>query len=75
MAAVGHGGLKEGQVVNKLVEEYRQKNKKDLTDKEVMEAVEAKDKPIVVKSKSGIIVKGLHDLAVRFQVLFSGAGG
>ena len=23
LAAVGHGGLKEGQVVNKLVEEYR----------------------------------------------------
>lgn len=67
LAAIGHGGLKEGQVANKLVEEYRLKHKKDLTDKEVMEAVEAKDKPIVVKSKSGIIVKGLHDLAVRFS--------
>ena len=28
LAAVGHGGLKEGQVVNKLVEEYEKVHKK-----------------------------------------------
>ena len=29
LAAIGHGGLKEGQVVNKLVEEYEKANKKE----------------------------------------------
>ena len=32
LAAIGHGGLKEGQVVNKLVEGYEKKKKKELTD-------------------------------------------
>ena len=32
LAAIGHGGLKEGQVVNKLVEGYEKKQKKELTD-------------------------------------------
>ena len=27
LAAIGHGGLKEGQVVNRLVEEYRKEHK------------------------------------------------
>nr|WP_130435352.1 bifunctional (p)ppGpp synthetase/guanosine-3',5'-bis(diphosphate) 3'-pyrophosphohydrolase [Cuneatibacter caecimuris] len=68
MAAVGHGGLKEGQVVNKLQEEYRKKHKKELTDQKVIEAAaENKEKVKIAKSKSGIVVKGLHDLAVRFS--------
>lgn len=67
VAAVGHGGLKEGQVVNKLLEEYEKKNKKRITDEKVLESVsEVKDKP-KVKSKSGIVVKGIHDVAVRFS--------
>lgn len=33
LAAIGHGGLKEGQVVNKLVEGYEKKKKKELTMK------------------------------------------
>lgn len=32
LAAIGHGGLKEGQVINKLVEEYDKENRKNLTD-------------------------------------------
>ena len=28
LAAIGHGGLKEGQVVNRLVEEYGKDHKK-----------------------------------------------
>ena len=31
LAAIGHGGLKEGQVINKLVEEYEKENQKKLT--------------------------------------------
>lgn len=68
LAAVGHGGLKEGQVVNKLIEEYEKKHKKEVTDEEILEAVsETKGKTTVSKSKGGITVKGIHDVAVRFS--------
>lgn len=67
-AAIGHGGLKEGQVINKLVEEYEKTHKKALSDSEVLESVtESKEKIRVVKSKGGIVVKGIHDVAVRFS--------
>ena len=39
LAAIGHGGLKEGQVVNKMVEEYEKDHKKEITDEKVLEAV------------------------------------
>lgn len=68
LAAVGHGGLKEGQVVNRLLEEDRKKQKKEITDEKVIETVSAvKDKVHIRKSKSGIIVKGIDDVAVRFS--------
>ena len=70
LAAIGHGGLKEGQVINKLVEEYEKKHKKELADKEILAAVaeNTKDKPQPeVHSKNGIVVKGIHDLSVRFS--------
>ena len=68
LAAIGHGGLKEGQVFNKLAEAYDKENKKNLTDEQVLEAAqEAPDRIHVAKGKSGIVVKGIHDVAVRFS--------
>ena len=68
LAAIGHGGLKEGQVFNKLLEAYEKENKKNLTDEQVLEAVaENQEKLHIAKSKSGIVVKGIHDVAVRFS--------
>ena len=69
LAAIGHGGLKEGQVFNKLVEAYDKENKKNLTDEEVLEAASAEnqDKNHHAKCKSGIVVRGIHDVAVRFS--------
>lgn len=68
LAAIGHGGLKEGQVINKLIEEFEKKHNKEITDEEILEAVsESKEKTIVSKSKGGITVKGIHDVAVRFS--------
>ena len=68
LAAVGHGGLKEGQIVNKLLEEYKKKNKKEITDDNILETVsEVKERIPLKKSKSGIVVEGIHDLAVRFS--------
>lgn len=68
LAAVGHGGLKEGQVVNKLCEIYDKEHKRAVTDEQVLEGVtENKEKPAPVKAKGGIVVKGIHDVAVRFS--------
>lgn len=68
LAALGHGGLKEGQVLNKLMEAYDKENKKIVTDEQVLEAAaEHHEKMRVAKSKSGIVVKGIHDVAVRFS--------
>ena len=71
LAAVGHGGLKEGQVVNKLVEEYEKVHKKQMTDQEALMEISEKNKsekrPAQTRKKSGITVKGIHDLSVRFS--------
>jgi len=71
LAAVGHGGLKEGQVVNKLVEEHKKTTSKNVTDDDlVSQFAEAKAKHAVHKerSESGIVVHGIHDVAVRFSM-------
>ena len=69
LAAIGHGGLKEGQVVNRLAEEYGKDHRQAITDKVVLERVAeaAKYKVHIAKSKSGIVVKGIDDMAVRFS--------
>ncbi len=67
-AAVGHGGLKEGQIINKMQELYDKDHKKAITDEEVLSAVaESQGKHMKAKSQSGIVVKGIHDVAVRFS--------
>ncbi len=69
LAAVGHGGLKEGQIVNKMMEHYEKDHKKELTSEEVLAAVAESGqtrRPARIKSRSDIMVKGIHDLAVRF---------
>ena len=68
LAALGHGGLKEGQILNKLQEVYNKDHKAELTDEKVLPATaEKKEKLHIVKSKGGIVVKGIHDVAVRFS--------
>ena len=68
LATVGHGGLKEGQIVNRMYEEYKKDHLARITDEEVLETIsENKEKVPEKKSKSGIIVKGLYDVAVHFS--------
>ena len=72
LASVGHGGIKEGQIINKMVEEKAKFAKKHVSDSDIIEGIAAEsykanenlDKD---KSKSGIVVRGMHDLAVRFS--------
>lgn len=68
LAAVGHGGLKEGQIVNKMLELNDKEHKRNITDEEVLAAVaESNVTPQVSGSDNAIIVKGVHDVAVRFS--------
>ena len=68
LAAIGHGGLKEGQVFNKLMEAYEKEHTKKITDQDVLDAAsDAQEKLRLVKSKGGIVVRGIHDVAVRFS--------
>ncbi|WP_230399787.1 RelA/SpoT family protein [Novisyntrophococcus fermenticellae] len=70
LAALGHGGLKEGQILNKLIEVYDKEHMNHLTDQEVLEkssSAEDRSEVPVSKSKAGIVVRGIHDVAVRFS--------
>ncbi|MCR5054629.1 MAG: bifunctional (p)ppGpp synthetase/guanosine-3',5'-bis(diphosphate) 3'-pyrophosphohydrolase [Lachnospiraceae bacterium] len=70
LATVGHGGLKEGLVVNRMYEEYRKDHPIIATDEDVLREVgdfhETGDKRHP-RSKSGIRVKGAYDLPVHFS--------
>jgi len=69
LAAIGHGGLKEGQIINKMLEEREKQLKEEITDEEVLTTLSSQvnTPPTQIKSKSGIVVRGLDDLAVRLS--------
>ena len=71
LASIGHGGIKEGQVINKMVDEKTSREKKEQTDETILDTIAADGSrlPVMAKGKenSGIVVKGMHDLAVRFS--------
>lgn len=71
-AAIGHGGLKEGQIINKMMEFYEKDHKAPLTNEQVLAQVaenaqNVTNSPAKIRSKNGIVVKGIHDIAVRFS--------
>lgn len=75
-AAVGHGGLKEGQIINRLKEEMTKNIKKNISVEEVLKKggelvsqsqAERQGFSREKKSKSGIIVRGIGDIEVRFS--------
>ena len=71
-AAIGHGGVKEGQIVNRLYEEYRKEHLGSMTNDDILHLVSEKaaetssSQSARRRNGGAIIVKGLHDLAVRF---------
>ena len=66
MAAIGHGGLKEGQIVNRLLEEHRRLTEENVSDDDIAEEINRKSKHFEMP-KGSIKVHGVHDVAVRFS--------
>lgn len=69
VASVGHGGLKEGQIVNKLLSEYEKDHIQEVTDEDIIRETNASQNNENRRngSKSGIVVEGMDDVAVRFS--------
>lgn len=70
-AAVGHGGIKEGQIVNRLLEE-RQKEIREREFKEkpietVLKRNDGYEVESINKKKSGIMIQGFSDMSVRLS--------
>ncbi|MCI2000828.1 MAG: bifunctional (p)ppGpp synthetase/guanosine-3',5'-bis(diphosphate) 3'-pyrophosphohydrolase [Clostridia bacterium] len=68
-SAVGYGGLKEGQVINRLIEEKKNEENKNQTAADIIKKMEqnAMKKSASGKNGSGVIVKGAGDVAVKFS--------
>ena len=52
-----------------IIDEYEKKNKKTLTNEQILEEIaeNSKTKKNVPKSRGGIVVRGVHDVSVRFS--------
>lgn len=72
LAAIGHGALKEGQIANKMKELYDKDHPVEITDADVLKEIETKRDAYQMmlpkgKAQSGIVVRGVDDVAVRFS--------
>lgn len=70
IATVGHGALKEGQVVNRMVEIYESLHKESVSDDQVLANIkESAAKKMVTDSKNGngVVVRGMNGVAARFS--------
>lgn len=68
LASLGHGALKEGQVVNRMLAEKERIARKEITDENILDSIASNMAQSQNKREgNGIIVKGMHDLAVRFS--------
>ena len=69
LAAVGHGSLKEGQIVNRLYEEWKKTQEENVTEAQLLADINERggEKPRSVHHKGSIIVQGMGDVAVHFS--------
>ena len=67
-AAIGYGSMKERQIIQKLIDETL-KVKKELVPPEPVLEMHSEQTPVprVHRHSSGIVVKGVGDIAVRFS--------
>ena len=73
LAAVGHGGLKEAQIINRMIEEYRAEQKSRITDADIVEETNAKApslggyKDAKKRTESGVLIRGMSGVAVHLS--------
>ena len=71
LAAIGCGSLKEGQVVNRLADEWAKKEKVELSEEQLLENVNATGAKLSEQSgkrgHGGVIVKGMEGLAIHLS--------
>ncbi len=68
LAAIGHGSLKEGQIVNRLYEEWKKTQSKQITEEQLLSNLnEHAERKSNVHHKGSIIVQGMDDVAVHFS--------
>ena len=71
LAAIGHGALKETQVINKLTELLGRERKENPTDEQVLEEIRQQQNraSMLPKSRhsSGVVVDGINGVAIRFM--------
>lgn len=68
LAAIGHGGMKEGQVVNKLLDLYTEDHRHQATNEEIIQQVQSSSQHARPGSGTGaVIVKGVHGVSIRFS--------
>lgn len=78
-AAVGHGNIRERQILNRMQEEYFRIAGDGKTDETVLlemsRQAEVTDRPKNRKNTSGVVVRGVGDISVRFSLCCSPVPG
>lgn len=67
LAAIGHGGIKEGQAINRLLAMYDKDHPKTMTNEEIISSIKNNySRTDKGGQRNGIIVNGTDDVEVRF---------
>ena len=68
-AAVGHGGLKEGQILNKMKEMYDKDHPVIISNEEVIDDVQeiGRINKLKVRHEGGVQIQGADDISIRFS--------
>lgn len=73
LAAIGHGGLNEGQVISRLNDQYLKDIDNNVTDEDILaydrqrHNDKAHNKRKKASGSNGVIVKGMQDFSARFS--------
>ena len=67
MAAIGHGAIKESQVVNRLIEESEKDKVKNKTAEDVINETREQSKSLPPIPRGSIRIKGMEGISVRFS--------
>ncbi len=66
-AAVGHGGLKEGQVINKMIDLLKRDQRKNATDEDILNENRIRHSSAGGSHKNGIVIRGMNDMATHLS--------